>query len=63
MDLIVMLMVVGASVYASYKMAIEKAQNKIVWPVAAALFGPVPVVLQYIVADITQEKRKKLISN
>lgn len=42
--------------YASYKMAIEKNQNKIVWTIVAFLFGPVPVVIQYIVADFTKTR-------
>lgn len=59
MDLITMLIVVGLSIYASYKMAIGKVQNKVLWPVAAALFGPVPVIVQYVVSDVAKGKREK----
>lgn len=46
--------------YASYKMATEKNQNKIIWVIVAFLFGPVPVVIQYIVADFSKSKSVNL---
>lgn len=60
MELILSFAILGASIYASYKMALDKNQNKIAWPVAATLFGPVPVIIQYIAADIAQEKSTKV---
>lgn len=59
MDLMLSFIILGASIYASYKMALDKSQNKIGWPVAAAMFGPAPVIIQYIASDVAKGKKDK----
>lgn len=56
MTIILKVVITATCVYAAYKMAIDKKQNKLGWTIGAFLFGPVPVVIQYIISDITKIK-------
>ena len=47
-----------ASVYCSYKLAKEKLQNHILWPVLTMLLGPGIFIIQYLV---TTFKKKKIV--
>ncbi len=38
------------SVFASFKLAEEKEQNKFIWAIATALIGPFVLGIQYLVA-------------
>lgn len=38
------------SVFASFKLAEEKGQNKFIWAIATALVGPFVLGIQYLVA-------------
>lgn len=46
-----------AAVFASYKLAIEKQQNKIVWPVVTLLIGPGIFIIQYLVSCFTNKTK------
>lgn len=37
-----------ASIFASYKLAEEKGQNKLIWTVITALVGPFVLAIQYL---------------
>lgn len=45
-----------AAVFCSYKLAKEKVQNIIVWPVLTALLGPGVFIVQYLVTIFMQKK-------
>lgn len=45
-----------ASVYCSYKLAKEKSQNHIVWPIGTVILGPAIFIIQYL-ATIFNEKK------
>ena len=38
-----------ASVYCSYKLAKEKSQSHIVWPIVTVILGPAIFIIQYLV--------------
>lgn len=38
------------AIFASYKLAQEKGQNHIVWPLVTAIFGAVVFLIQYLVS-------------
>ena len=46
-----------AAVFASYKLAIEKEQHKIVWPIMTLLVGPSVFIIQYL-TSVFVDKRK-----
>ncbi|WP_207733804.1 MULTISPECIES: hypothetical protein [unclassified Clostridium] len=39
-----------ASVFASYKLAEEKGQNKLIWAIITALVGPFVLAIQYLMS-------------
>lgn len=47
-----------AAVFCSYKLAKEKLQNHILWPVLTMLLGPGIFIIQYLV---TTFKKKKIV--
>ena len=46
----IMVILLIASVFASYKLAEEKGQNKLIWAVITALVGPFVLAIQYLVS-------------
>ncbi|MBD7913837.1 hypothetical protein H9660_01620 [Clostridium sp. Sa3CUN1] len=44
------ILVLAISAFASYKLAEEKRQNKILWTIGTALVGPLLLVVQYLLA-------------
>lgn len=56
MGYIVSYALIIASVFCSFKLAKEKSQNHIVWPVLTAFVGPVIFIVQYLIT--TFDKRK-----
>lgn len=54
--IIVIALLVGA-VFASYKLAIEKGQHKIIWPLITLVIGPGIFIIQYL-TSIFVDKRK-----
>ena len=46
-----------AAVFASYKLAIEKQQNKIIWPAITLLIGPAIFIIQYLVSVFKNNKK------
>ncbi|GAB6168409.1 hypothetical protein JCM1393_08690 [Clostridium carnis] len=48
MNTIMFIIMIVAAVFASYKMAEENGQQKIVWAAVTALMGPMVVVVQYL---------------
>ena len=46
-----------AAVFASYKLAIEKQQNKIIWPAITLLIGPGIFIIQYLVSVFKNNKK------
>ncbi len=57
MQVFIVLALLVAAVFASYKLALEKQQNKIIWPVITLLIGPGIFIIQYLVSIFT-DKRK-----
>lgn len=57
MQVLVVLALLIAAVYASHKLAIEKEQHRIIWPVITLLIGPGIFIIQYIASTFT-DKRK-----
>lgn len=57
MDFIVVIGILAAAVFASYKLAIEKEQHKIVWPIMTLLVGPSVFIIQYL-TSVFVDKRK-----
>lgn len=57
MQVFIVLALLVAAVFASYKLALEKQQNKIIWPVITLLIGPGIFIIQYLVSVFT-DKRK-----
>ena len=47
-----------AAVFCSYKLAKEKLQNHILWPILTILLGPGIFIIQYLV---TTFKKKKIV--
>ena len=45
-----------ASIYCSFKLATEKMQNKIVWPILTALLLPGIFIIQYLVTTFTKKR-------
>mgnify|MGYP007053731987 FL=1 len=45
-----------ASIYCSFKLATEKMQNKIVWPILTALLGPGIFIIQYLVTTFAKKR-------
>lgn len=45
-----------AAVFCSYKLAKEKVQNQIVWPILTALLGPGIFIVQYLVTIFMEKK-------
>lgn len=45
-----------ATIYCSFKLATEKMQNKIVWPILTALLGPGIFIIQYLVTTFTKKR-------
>lgn len=50
MNKIMVILLLIASVFASYKLAEEKGQNKLIWAIITALIGPFVISIQYLVA-------------
>ena len=50
MQVFIVLALLVAAVFASYKLAIEKEQNKIIWPAVTLLIGPGIFIVQYLVS-------------
>lgn len=59
MNLLVLMVIVGGSVFASYKLAIEKGQHKIIWPICTLLISPSVFIIQYL-ATIFRDSKKIL---
>ena len=57
MQVFIVIALLVAAVFASYKLAIEKQQNKIVWPAVTLLIGPGIFIIQYL-TSIFINKRK-----
>ena len=57
MQFLIVIALLLAAVFASYKLAIEKQQNKIVWPAVTLLIGPGVFIIQYL-TSIFINKRK-----
>lgn len=57
MQVFIVIALLVAAVFASYKLAIEKQQNKIVWPAVTLLIGPGVFIIQYL-TSIFINKRK-----
>ena len=57
MQVFIVLALLVAAVFASYKLALEKQQNKIIWPALTLLIGPGIFIIQYLVSVFT-DKRK-----
>ena len=45
-----------AAIFCSFKLAKEKNQNAIVWPVITALLGPIIFIVQYMVTTFNIKK-------
>ena len=45
-----------ATIYCSFKLATEKMQNKIVWPILTALLGPGISIIQYLVTTFAKKR-------
>lgn len=45
-----LILLLAVSAFASYKLAEEKGQNKIIWTVVTALVGPIVVAIQYLIS-------------
>lgn len=45
-----------ASVYCSYKLAKEKSQSYIIWPISTIILGPAIFIIQYL-ATLFNEKK------
>lgn len=50
MNKIMVILLLIASVFASYKLAEEKGQNKLIWAVITALVGPFVLAIQSLVS-------------
>ncbi|WP_291649377.1 hypothetical protein [Clostridium sp.] len=48
MNKIMVILLLIVSVFASYKLAEEKGQNKLIWAVITALVGPFILAIQYL---------------
>lgn len=57
MQVFIVIALLVAAVFASYKLAIEKQQNKIIWPAITLLIGPGIFIIQYL-TSIFIDKRK-----
>lgn len=44
-----------AAVFCSFKLAKEKRQNHIVWPVITAVLGPAVFIIQYLSTTFTKK--------
>ncbi|MEN8076804.1 hypothetical protein ABFP60_07545 [Clostridioides difficile] len=56
MGYIVSYALIIVSVFCSFKLAKEKSQNHIIWPIATALVGPVIFIVQYLVTTFNKKK-------
>lgn len=56
MGYIVSYALIIASVFCSFKLAKEKSQNHIIWPILTALIGPAIFIVQYLVTTFNKKK-------
>lgn len=57
MNLIIALTIMIGAVIASYYLAVEKGQQKFVWPIATTLIGPGVFIVQYLVVVFNQKRK------
>lgn len=57
MQVFIVLALLVAAVFASYKLAIEKEQNKIIWPAVTLLIGPGIFIIQYLVSVFINKRK------
>lgn len=57
MQFLIVIALLLEAVFASYKLAIEKQQNKIIWPATVLLIGPGLFIVQYLVAEFVNKKK------
>ena len=56
MNVILSYAILIASIFCSFRLAKEKNQNTMVWPVITALMGPLVFIVQYLVITFTKKK-------
>ena len=49
-SMVYLVIMLAITAFASYKLAEEKGQHKIIWPLATLLVGPVMLALQYLIS-------------
>lgn len=56
MTYIVSYVLLIAAVFCSYKLAKEKVQNHILWPISMVILGPGVFIIQYLVTIFKEKK-------
>ena len=59
MNVIIFYAIAIGAIYASYKLAIEKEQNKYLWPILTFIIGPSVFIVQYIASTLLNSAIKK----
>ncbi len=57
MHIIISYAILIAAIFCSFKLAKEKNQNAIIWPVITALLGPIIFIVQYMVTTFNIKKK------
>lgn len=57
MQVFIVVALLVAAVFASYKLALEKEQNKIIWPAVTLLIGPGIFIIQYLVSVFINKRK------
>ena len=55
MNIILSYAILISAIFCSFRLAKEKNQNTIVWPVITALMGPLVFIVQYLVITFTKK--------
>lgn len=58
MNMIIFYAIAIGAIYASYKLSMEKGQNKFVWPILTFLIGPSVFIVQYIASTLINKGNK-----
>ena len=56
MNIILSYAVLIASIYCSFRLAKEKEQNTMIWPIITAIMGPLVFIVQYLVTTFTKKE-------
>lgn len=55
MSYIISYIILISGVFCSYRLAKEKEQNHIIWPIVTVILGPAVFIIQYLITTFTKK--------